>query len=183
VTLTNNQSVSLTKISISVSGAGFSQVNTCGNSIGTGAQCTITVTFAPKASGAVTGAVTISDSASNSPQSISLKGSGQLPVALTPATMAFGTQKVGTTSAAKTETVANNQKVTLNISSITITGADAGDFTQTGTTCGSTLAAGAKCTITLTFTPAAKGARSATLPLTDNATTSPQTAKLTGTGD
>jgi hypothetical protein len=183
VTLTNNQSVSLTNISISVSGAGFSQVNTCGTSIPAGAHCTITVTFAPKASGAVTGAVTISDSASNSPQSISLKGSGELPVTLTPATLAFGTQKVGTTSAAKTETVANNQKVTLTINSISITGADAGDFTQTGTTCGSTLAAGAKCTITLTFTPAAKGARSATLQLTDSAATSPQTAKLTGSGD
>jgi hypothetical protein len=183
VTLTNNQSVSLNNIGISVSGAGFSQVNTCGTSIAAGAQCTITVTFAPKASGAVTGTVTISDSANNSPQTISLKASGVLPVALTPATLAFGTQKVGTTSAAKTETVANNQKVTLTINSISTTGADAGDFTQTGTTCGSTLAAGAKCTITLTFTPAAKGARSATLQLSDNATTSPQTAKLTGTGN
>jgi hypothetical protein len=183
VTLTNNQTVSLTNINISVSGAAFSQVNTCGTSIGPGAQCSITVTFTPKASGAQTGTVTIADSASNSPQTISLKGSGELPVTLTPATLAFGTQTVGTTSAPKTETVANNQKVTLDITSITITGNDAGDFTQTGTTCGSTLSAGAKCTITLTFTPAANGARTATLKLTDNATTSPQTAKLSGTGD
>jgi hypothetical protein len=183
VTLTNNQSVSLTNISISVTGAAFSQVNTCGTSIGPGAKCTITVTFTPKTSGSQTGAVTISDSAGNSPQSISLKGSGELPVALTPATLAFGTVAVGTTSAPKTETVTNNQKVTLNITSITITGNDPSDFTQTGTTCGSTLSAGAKCTITLTFTPGAKGARSATLKLTDSAATSPQMAKLTGTGD
>jgi hypothetical protein len=183
VTLTNNQTVSLTNINISVTGAVFSQVNTCGSSIGPGAKCTITVTFTPKAAGSQTGSVNIADSAIGSPQTISLKGSGELPVTLTPATLAFGTQTVGTTSAPKTETVANNQKVTLNITSITITGTNAGDFTQTGTTCGSTLSAGAKCTITLTFTPGAKGARTASLKLADSAATSPQIAKLTGTGD
>jgi hypothetical protein len=182
VTLTNHQSVSLTNISISVIGAAYSQVNTCGTSIGAGAQCTITVTFLPKTPGLQTGTVSISDSASNSPQTVSLKGSGLLPVSLAPGTLNFGTQTVGTTSASKTETVTNNQKVTLTITSITITGTNAGDFTQTGTTCGSTLSAGAKCTITLTFTPSAKGTRNATLKLTDNASTSPQTAKLTGTG-
>ncbi|MFZ0769859.1 MAG: choice-of-anchor D domain-containing protein [Candidatus Sulfotelmatobacter sp.] len=182
VTLTNNQTVSLTNINISVSGAAFSQVNTCGTGIAAGAQCTITVTFSPKTSGAQTGTVTITDSASNSPQSISLKGSGELPVTLTPATLAFGTVTVGATSAAKTETVTNNQKVALDITSINITGNDAGDFTQTATTCGSTLSAKSECTITLTFTPSAKGARSATLQLTDSAATSPQTAKLAGTG-
>jgi hypothetical protein len=182
VTLTNNQSVSLTNISISVTGAAFSQVNTCGTSIAAGAQCTITVTFAPKTSGSQTGMVTISDSAINSPQTISLKGAGELPVALSPGTLAFGAETVGTTSAPKTETITNNQRVALDISSITISGADASNFTETGTTCGSTLAAGAKCTITVTFTPSATGARSATLDITDSALTSPQTAKLTGTG-
>jgi hypothetical protein len=182
VTLTNNQSVALTGINISVSGAAYSQVNTCGTSIGPGAQCTITVTFAPKTSGLQTGTVSISDSANNSPQIISLKGSGLLPVSMSPGTLNFGTQTVGTTSAPKTETVMNNQKVTLNISSISISGANAGDFTETGTTCGSTLSAGAKCTVTVTFTPSAKGTRNATLKITDNASTSPQTAKLTGTG-
>jgi hypothetical protein len=182
VTLTNNQAVALTSINVTVTGTSFSQTNTCGTSIAADAQCTISVTFAPKTSGALTGTVSITDSASNSPQTISLKGSGELPVALTPATLSFGTQTVGTTSAPMTETVANNQKVTLDISSITITGANASNFTQTATTCGSTLAAASKCTITLTFTPSAKGARSATLNLTDSALTSPQTAKLTGTG-
>jgi hypothetical protein len=183
VTLTNNQSVSLTNISVSVAGAGFSQVNTCGTSIGPGAKCTITVTFAPKTSGAVTGAVTITDNASNSPQSISLKGTGIFPVTLTPASVPFGNQKVGTTSAPKTVTLTNNQKSVLTINSITISGTNGSDFAQTATTCGGTLAAGAKCTITLTFTPSAKGARNGNLNVTDSATNSPQTAKLTGNGD
>jgi hypothetical protein len=157
-------------------------VNTCGTSIAAGAQCTITVTFSPKTSGTLTGAVTITDSASNSPQSISLKGSGQVPVSITPGPLSFGTQTVGSTSAPQTETVTNNQKTTLTITSITITGANAADFSEIGNTCGGSLTAGAKCTVTLTFTPSASGARTATLKFTDSATTSPQSEKLTGTG-
>jgi hypothetical protein len=183
VTLTNNQSVPLTNINISVTGAAFSQVNTCGTSIAAGAKCTITVSFKPTTAGSQTGSVSISDSASNSPQTISLKGSGLQPVSLTPGTLAFGNQTVGTTSAPKTVTVVNNQKVTLTIDSIAISGNNASDFTETGTTCGGTLSAGAKCTVTITFTPGAKGSRSASLKVTDSASNSPQTAKLSGTGD
>jgi hypothetical protein len=182
VTLTNNQSVALTNISISVTNSMFSQVNTCGTSLAARAKCTITVTFAPKAGGAQTGSVNISDSATNSPQSISLKGSGLLPVTLTPATLAFGTQSVGTTSQAKVATLTNNQKVALSISSVTFSGADPGDFGQSANACGNSLPANSKCTISITFTPQAKGARSATLNVNDNATNSPQTASLTGMG-
>jgi hypothetical protein len=182
VTLTNNQSVALTNISISINNPNYSQVNTCGTSIAAGAKCTITVKFAPTTSGTQTGSVAISDSASGSPQTISLQGSGLLPVTLSPATLAFGNQTVGSTSAAKVATVTNNQKVALTISSVTFGGADPGDFGQSVNTCGNSLPANSKCTISITFTPQAKGARSATLNLNDSATTSPQTASLTGTG-
>src|SRR4029077_14495146 len=49
-------------------------------------------------------------------------------------------------------------------------------------TCGSSLAAGASCTISVTFTPTASGTRSGTLSVTDNAPGTPQTASLSGTG-
>src|SRR5579872_405794 len=182
VTLTNNQSVALTNISISVSSSSFSQVNTCGTSIGPGAKCTITVTFSPKSAGALTGTVTISDSGSNSPQSISLKGSGKQPVTLSPATLSFGTVTVGTTSASKNETLTNNQKTTLTFSSIAITGKNSGDFNITGNTCGSGIPSQSECIVSVDFAPKAKGARSATLQFTDNAGTSPQNVNLTGTG-
>jgi hypothetical protein len=182
VTLTNNQSVALTNISISVSSSSFSQVNTCGTSIGPGAKCTITVTFSPKSAGALTGTVTISDSGGNSPQSISLKGSGKQPVTLSPATLSFGTVTVGTTSASKNETLTNNQKTTLTFSSITITGKNSGDFNITGNTCGSGIPSQSECIVSVDFAPKAKGARSATLQFTDNAGTSPQNVNLTGTG-
>lgn len=182
VTLTNNQSVPLTSISVSISGsAAYSQVNTCGTSIPAKGQCTITVTFAPTGTGAQTGTVNIADSASNSPQTISLTGSGQLPLGISPASLTFSQQTVGTSSAAQNINVTNHEKVTVNFTSVTITGPNSSDFTQNNTC--TSLSSGATCTVSVTFTPSAKGTRRATLTLTDSATNSPQTAKLSGTGD
>lgn len=181
VTLTNNQSIALSNISITITGsAAFTQVNTCGTSIPALGQCSITVTFAPTAAGAQTATVNINDSAGNSPQTISLKGTGLLPVTMNPGSLSFGNQAVGTTSPAKTITVTNNQKVTLSFTSVTITGAASSNYAQTNNC--SSVAAGATCTVNVTFTPSSKGPKSATLTLTDSAATSPQTAQLTGTG-
>jgi hypothetical protein len=182
VTLTNQMSVALTGITVAATGTGYSQVNTCGTSIAAGATCTITVKFTPTASGTVTGAVTITDSAPNSPQSFTLTGVGELPVTVTPLSLAFGTVKVGTTTAAKTVTVTNNQKTALTITSVGLAGIDPGDYAETNT-CGTSLAAAAKCTVSVTFTPQATGSRPALLQITDSATTSPQKVKLGGTGD
>jgi hypothetical protein len=64
-----------------------------------------------------------------------------------------------------------------------ITGANSGDYALGAGTCKvmGMLAAGATCTVAVTFTPAAAGARTATLTIADNATGSPQTVALTGT--
>jgi Abnormal spindle-like microcephaly-assoc'd, ASPM-SPD-2-Hydin len=181
VTLTNNQSIPLTNISISISGsAAYTQVNTCGTSIPANSHCTITVTFAPTSSGTQTGTVNISDSASNSPQSFSLTGSGLQPVSLSPAALNFGGQTVGTTSTVKNITVTNHEKMIVNFTNVGINGTNSTDFAQTNTC--SSLSPGGTCTVSVTFTPSAKGARTATLTLTDSATNSPQTAKLSGTG-
>jgi hypothetical protein len=75
VTLTNTGGANLAISSISTSGD-FSQNNTCGASIGAGASCAILVTFAPTATGPRVGTLTISDNAANSPQTISLTGTG-----------------------------------------------------------------------------------------------------------
>jgi len=183
-TLSNSQSVALTGISISVSGAAsFSQVNTCGSSIPADSTCPITVTFAPTAGGAQTATLNIVDSAGNSPQSIALKGTGLQPVALNPGGLSFGSQTVGTTSAVKTITVVNHEKSAVSFTSIQINGTDRADYTLQTNTCGSSLASGTTCTLSVTFTPQATGTRTANLVLTDNAATSPQTAKLSGSGD
>jgi len=182
VTLTNVMPVALTGISIVASGTGYAQTNTCGTSIAAGKTCKISVTFAPTVAGAQSGSVTITDSAASSPQTITLTGTGLLPVVFSPVALNFGTVTIKTTSAAKSVTMTNNAKTTLTIDSFTLGGTDPGDFAQTATTCGTTLAAGANCSLSYTFTPAKTGPRSATVTVTDSAKTSPQTIKLSGTG-
>ena len=107
---------------------------------------------------------------------------GNGPVAsLSAASLSFGGQAVGTTSAAQTLTLSNNGDATLTITSIAITGTNASDFAQTNT-CGSSVAAGANCVIAVMFTPSALGTRTASLGISDNASGSPQTAPLSGGG-
>jgi len=185
VTLTNNTNSAL-PISSAITGTNAGEFavssNGCGSSIGGHSSCKMSITFAPVTPGAKTAALTNTDSANNSPQSVSLTGTGIAPVSVTPSSLTFAAQKVGTTSPEKKITVKNNLKTKLTFSGITLTGANAGDFAQSATTCGTMLAAGANCTVSITFTPAAKGSRVAELDVADSAITSPQAVALTGTG-
>jgi len=99
------------------------------------------------------------------------------PLAVLSAISSFGSQAIGTTSAAKAVTLSNNGDALLSITSITTSG----DFAQTNN-CGSSLAAGANCSISVTFTPTAAGARNGTLTVNDNSGTGQQTLALSGTG-
>jgi Bacterial Ig-like domain (group 2)/Abnormal spindle-like microcephaly-assoc'd, ASPM-SPD-2-Hydin/Galactose oxidase, central domain len=104
---------------------------------------------------------------------------------LSPTTLSFANLAVGVTSTARMATLRNTQPVPLVIYSIAIAGGTApGDFASGGTCpiSPSTLAAGKSCTIPVTFTPSALGTRTATLTITHNASTSPQSVALTGNG-
>src|SRR5439155_691105 len=140
---------------------------------------TISVTFRPTAGGSRTGTLTVTDSANNSPQTASLSGTGTTApaVSLSPTSLSFGNQLLNTTSAAQVVTLTNTGSATLTITSITASG----DFSQTNT-CGSPVIIGGTCTITVTFTPTVAGSRTGTLSVTDNASGSPHTAALSGTG-
>ena len=98
--------------------------------------------------------------------------------------LSFGSETVGDTTTAKTVTLSNPGIGSLTISGLTITGSDAADFLVTSNTCGGSLAAGSNssCTISVSFKPKAKGSRSATLKITDNAQSRTQTVSLSGTG-
>ena len=96
---------------------------------------------------------------------------------LSPTSLSFANQAVGTTSAAKNVTLSNSSSVALAISSITISG----PFAQTNT-CGTSLKARSKCTISVTFSPTTTGKATGSLTVADNASNSPQTAALSGTG-
>jgi hypothetical protein len=107
---------------------------------------------------------------------------GPIPAAtLAPPVLNFPGQGIGTTSTAQTVTFSNTGTGPLTLSAIGITGANASDFKQTNT-CPSSLAVGASCRISVTFSPTGGGGRSASLKITDSAPGSPQTATLSGTG-
>ncbi len=199
VVIANAGTTTVTITGIAAS-ANFGETNACPTTLlsgtGAGSNCTVNVTFTPTATGTLTGNVTVTYTSAGSatPQTttISLTGTGTAAtsgaISLSPASLAFASQAVGTTSATQTVTVRNAGTAAVNFSGFTITGTNAGDFAvplpTSGAGCSATgtLAAGASCTINVVFTPGANGARTATLNIADNATGSPQTVALSGTG-
>jgi hypothetical protein len=96
---------------------------------------------------------------------------------LSPTTLTFGTEIVGSASPAQSVTLSNTGAGLLDITSIATTA----NFSQ-ATNCGSTLASGTGCTISVTFTPHTSGSLDGKLSVADNAKGSPQSVSLRGTG-
>ena len=166
MTLTNSGNAALTITAIGLGGTNagdFGQTTTCPispSTLAAGANCTLSVSFSPTASGSRTASISVTDNAGGSPQAVPLTGTGTAPaVTLGPASLSFASQPVGTTSAAQTTTLTNSGTAALAITAIAVAGANAGDFTQT-TTCPlspATLAVNATCTISVRFSPSASG--------------------------
>lgn len=161
----------------------FTKTTTCGSTLVANASCSISVTFKPKALGALKATLEIADNASGSPQKVALSGTGTAAgaIVLTPPTLSFSGTPLGTISEAQTIAVANTTTASIALKSISITGANAGSFIEENN-CGKSLAAGAGCTVVVALKPAKSGNLSADLSVADAATGSPQTAGLTGVG-
>jgi hypothetical protein len=187
VTMSNTGTAAVSITSVAVTGANASSfvfANTCGTSLAVGASCTIHGHFAPTAAGALKAAITITDSAAGSPQSIALSGTGVAPagpVTLSATSLSFPATTVGTSSASQSVTMTNTGTASLTISSITVTGADASSFVFANS-CGTSLAVGASCTIHGHFAPTTTGALTAAVTITDSAAGLPQSIALSGTG-
>ena len=131
VTLKNNGTAPLTIGRIYFVGANksdFNQTNTCGDAIAAGAKCTIAVSFSPSALNLRQAVLVISDSDPASPPAVALGAYGTV-VSFSPTKLSFGNQSVGTV-ASQSVTLTNISNPALNIRSISVTGADAGDFSQ-----------------------------------------------------
>jgi hypothetical protein len=148
-----------------------------------GASCTIYVSFTPHDGGLRTASLVIGDSAPSSPQTVTLSGRGlSAPVAsVSPGALRFDSQTLGTTSPQQTVSLSNTGGGPLDIAGISFGGEGAADFSQSGN-CPASLAAGASCSITVTFAPGTEGLRRATLSVNDNAADSPQAVSLAGSG-
>jgi hypothetical protein len=180
VTVTSSGAGALTFSGFATTGD-FSQTNNCPGVLNPSASCLVYVSFTPTATGTRTGSLAISDDAPGGSQTVNLSGTGTTPVVvLSPGGLDFGTQFTNNTSPAQYVTLSNTGTGPLLISSIVATA----DFAQTNG-CGTSVAAGGSCWISVTFTPTVTGTRNGTVTITDNnngLSGSQQAVPLTGTG-
>jgi chitodextrinase len=108
-------------------------------------------------------------------------GTASPAVNLTPTTVNFGSQSVGTSSPVTPVTLTNGGTIALNVTGISVAGAQAADFSQTNNCLGS-IAPATSCTINVTFTPVNGNTRNAAVTITDNAPGNPHSVSLTGVG-
>jgi hypothetical protein len=185
VTNTGNSPLKITTVASSSTQFPITSNSCNGMTLAAGSQCLVAVAFQPSSTGSITGSITVTDNATGSPQTLPLSGTGVIPTASLSATaLTFAQQGVGSTSASQSVTLSNTGSGTLLISSLTLGGADPGDYSLTNP-CGSSVAAGAACTLSVTFTPKATGTRTATITIVDNSglvSGASQTVTLTGTG-
>jgi hypothetical protein len=191
-TLTNTGSNTVTGIAPSIGGANpddfaiSTGTNACGASLAAGASCNIYITFTPSIAAGFSATLSVADSATGSPQTSTLLGTGIPPAGTVSLTslVVFPNTTAKTTSAAQIATLTNNSASTVTGIAPSIGGANPDDFAiTTGTNaCGASLAAGASCNYYITFTPSLATGFSATLSVADSATGSPQTSTLLGTG-
>ncbi|MBZ5615767.1 MAG: choice-of-anchor D domain-containing protein [Acidobacteriia bacterium] len=181
VKLTNTGTGTLNISSININGDFAISAKTCGTTVAVGASCTVSVTFRPTVIGIRNGTLTFNDDAPTNPQKVALTGIGT-QISLSPVSLNFGTVAVSTTSAAKSVTVTNVGTTAVTFTGFSIGGTNPGDYLLSGKTCGTSLAGGGSCTVTLQFKPTATGTRKGMLRVADNGGGSPQTASLTGVG-
>ena len=187
VTVSNTGNANLTISSIAFAGsvtgdfAVAATGTTCSNvsPMAVGTSCTINVTFTPTIVGSESASLSVSDNITGGPLTVPLSGTGVLLPApnVSPTSLSFNSQLVGTTSTPQPVKVTNTGTVALSISSLTISSG----WTQSNN-CLPSVAGNASCTINVSFQPTTVGSQTGTLSLTDNTVGSPQTVSLSGTG-
>jgi hypothetical protein len=197
VTVSNIGNAGLLISSITINGENsqqFSETHNCPTApaaLAPNAVCEIQVVFRPEMGGDLSAALSVSDNASGSPQSVALRGYANVPapqVRLSPTVLAFGTQHVGATSRTQVIVLKNTGSAPLNINSaIRIDGAEGSEFRlqpvhQACPDATGELAPNATCSIGIVFAPVSAGAKNAQLVIEDDATGSPHTVELSGSG-
>jgi hypothetical protein len=168
---------------ITATGATFSVSGfTLPLSVNAGQQTTITVTFAPTLVGAAAGSVSIVSNAPTSPTSVALSGSGiaaTFTLGISPTSLSFGNVPTGTSSAAQSVTITDIGNSNVSISQITLSGAG---YTMTGGSAPVTLTPSQNITLSVQFAPNVAGTVNGSISIVSNATGSPATVSLSGTG-
>ncbi len=187
ITLANTGTTTMSVNTIQIVGANvadFVATPTCAPSLAAGTNCKVSVVFNPTAAGNRSASLQITDSAAQSPQTVALSGVGvQAAASIAPTSISFGNQIAGVASAPAMVTVSNtgSAPAVVSVNSAAVTGST--DFAVKNN-CPQSIAAGASCTLSVTFNPALPvppGARTGTLSITDNVSTAPISIPLSGT--
>lgn len=188
VTLTNSgtAALSITQVAPSPSPE-FGATSNCVGTINAGASCTINLTFAPTAAGNRTGSLAITSNAATSPNSIALSGTSVLtasPIATVQSSaVSFPMTSVGVMSSALGTTLTNSGNAPLQITAVSLGGANAADFRMgSANTCvvGS-IAVGASCRVEVAFQPRSAGTKNAVVTVAHNATGGSTAVAVSGT--
>jgi hypothetical protein len=161
-----------------------------GTSVTSGTTCIVWVAFTPTAGGVRTATMTVTDTATDAPQEVTLTGTGQvLATGVSPGVLNFYNQAIGTTSTARTVALVNAGPATITVSSDGIVTGTAGtakpDFSivpGSDNCTGKQVAPNAACTVGVVFSPSAEGIRTAFIYFVDNGTGSPHLGLLIGRG-
>lgn len=159
VTVTNNGAASVTIGAIAASGD-FSETNTCGSALAPAATCTISVSFAPTALGHRSGALNVNEGSAAQVSTLAGDGSPN-GLVLSPSVFNFGSIALNTLSTSQTATLTNGPGSQINNLVVT----PSGELSETNT-CGTSLANGATCTITVTLSPEIAGPFTGTVAVT-----------------
>jgi len=179
-TLTNTGGSTVTISQANLTGAVFSVSGlTLPLTLTANQSVTFTATFAPTSAGAVSGSLSVVSNASNSTLNIALSGTGTAAgqLAVSPTSLSFGNVADGSNSSLSSSLTASGASVTITSASL-----NNGEFVLSGISLPATLAAGQSTPFTVTFTPQASGATSASLSFSSNASNSPSLQSMTGTG-
>jgi hypothetical protein len=183
IQLSNTGTAALTVSQLSVTGSGYSTGSvTLPITINPGQSSTFNIQYLPTAAGSATGSVNIVSSALNSPATITLSGSGVAAtqtISLSTTNISFGNVTTGTASAHGV-TVTNTGNASVKISQIGLSGS--AGFSLTGAAVPVTLSASQSLTFNVVFNPSTAGSAAGGVTLTSNATGSPSTISLSGTG-
>lgn len=193
LTLNNTGTANVLLTGFQISGAAVGdfgiQTNNCPLSpapLAPNQGCQVTIAFTPSATGVRVATLSVTDSATGSPQSISIVGEGTLPtksLAVTPSSIDFGPVPVGDTASGLSVSIGNTGNVPVTVRGFTFSGTNAGDFSIGANYCDPIVYPGNYCNVYLDFTPSAVGTRTGAFVITSDATGSPQTVRLSGTGE
>ena len=184
VTISNTGNADLTISVVSLTGAEFSVSGiTTPKTITAGQSAPVTLTFKPIVGGAAAATLSItSNDAVNPTMNVALTGTGSTAafgqLQANPPSVSFGSVSTGS-NATQQITLSNTGTVAVHISGIAVTGAS---FTTNGITTPFTLNAAATAILNVVFAPTTGGGASGNVSVTSDATNSPLSISLTGTG-